>query len=90
MKKPLPKILFMTIKKKWFDEIKAGIKKIEHREYKKYWTRRLVDREYDLITFQNGYAKNAPRITLKYMGYYTEPGTYCIMLGDIVTDIFTD
>lgn len=33
--------LILPIKKKWFDMIKAGIKKEEYREIKPYWTKRF-------------------------------------------------
>ena len=34
--------LVLTLKKEWFDLIKSGEKKIEYREIKPYWVRRLV------------------------------------------------
>jgi len=79
-----PLTLFLTIKKKWFDEIKAGIKKIEYREFKEYWRRRLEGRQYDTVTFQNGYNADSPRITVEYLGFYVADGCYCIKLGDIL------
>lgn len=63
------KILKLTIKKKWFDLIKSGEKKIEYREYKQYWITRIVDKNYDVIEFKNGYKKNSPKILLEYKGY---------------------
>jgi hypothetical protein len=39
----MPKILYLTLKKKWFDLIKSGEKKIEYREIKPYWTKRLCE-----------------------------------------------
>lgn len=62
--------LFMTLKQPYFDQIKVGVKREEYREIKPYWTRRLEGRKYDTITFQNGYSKTSPRITLVYRGYY--------------------
>ena len=35
--------LIIPIKKKWFDMIKAGIKKEEYREIKPYWTKRFTN-----------------------------------------------
>ena len=45
--------------KKWFDLIQSGKKKVEYREIKPYWTRRLLDSEgnvkkFDVIEFRNG------------------------------------
>ncbi len=34
-----------------------------------YWKRRLEDREYDVIKFRNGYAKDAPTMLVEYEGY---------------------
>lgn len=36
------KILYITLKKKWFDMTSAGIKKEEYREIKPYWCARLL------------------------------------------------
>ena len=36
------KTLTLSIKKKWFDLIKAGIKKEEYREQSEYWIKRLL------------------------------------------------
>ena len=37
------KILHLTLKKKWFELIKSGVKKEEYREIKPYWIVRLFD-----------------------------------------------
>lgn len=37
------KTLTLPLKKKWFDLIKAGIKKEEYREIKPFWEKRLLD-----------------------------------------------
>jgi len=36
------RILHLTLKKKWFDLIKSGKKKVEYREIKPYWIIRLT------------------------------------------------
>ena len=56
------KILHLTVKKKWFDLIASGQKKIEYREMKLYWIRRLIGKHFDCIKFKNGYHKNAPEM----------------------------
>lgn len=38
----MAKVLTMTLKKRWFDMIKAGVKKEEYREVKLYWISRLL------------------------------------------------
>ena len=37
--------LKLTLKKEWFDLIKAGKKTEEYREIKNYWTVRFLDKE---------------------------------------------
>lgn len=37
------KTLHLTLNKKWFDMIAAGVKKEEYRSIKTYWIKRLVD-----------------------------------------------
>jgi len=65
------KILHLTLKKKWFDQILAGTKKIEYREIKPYWTKRLFDKDgkpkhYDIIEFRNGYSKEARKMQVEF------------------------
>ena len=38
------KILYLSLEKKWFDLIKAGVKREEYREMKQYWEKRLVEK----------------------------------------------
>ncbi len=82
----MPKILHLTLKKKWFDMILSGEKKEEYREIKPYWEKRLWREFYadnglmvdiygrdssihfDVIKLKNGYAKDAPMMTLKCKG----------------------
>ena len=58
------KILHLTLKKKWFDMIASGEKKQEYREIKPYWSKRLIDKKYDVILFRNGYHKDAPKLLI--------------------------
>ena len=63
-------ILRMTLRKKWFDLIKAGVKKEEYREPKAYWIDRLFDskegmdgfsctqRKFEKVIFSIGYPKS--------------------------------
>lgn len=61
--------LHLNVKKEYFDQIKSGVKKEEYREVKPYWEKRLLNKEYDLVSFKNGYASNAPVISYPYKGY---------------------
>lgn len=59
------KILYLTLKKQWFDMIASGEKPEEYREIKPYWQSRLEGKEYDAVQFRNGYQKNAPTIRVE-------------------------
>jgi hypothetical protein len=82
------KILHLTIMKKWFDEIACGKKKIEYREIKPYWTKRLFDEEgnpikYSFVLFRNGYSKNCPKMLVEFKGLKIGK-EYEILLGEII------
>ena len=81
-------ILHLNLHREYFAKIAAGMKRIEYRERTDYWRRRLEGRQYDMITFRNGYATKAPEMQVEYRGvrkirkwgkpYYTiRPG--CIL-----------
>ena len=65
---PDKKILHLTLKKKWFNEIASGEKTEEYREIKPYWETRLEGKEYDEIYFKNGYTKTAPFMRVEWCG----------------------
>jgi len=90
------KILHLTLKKKWFDMIRSGIKKEEYREIKPYWRKRLLFKEFDAIHFRNGYGKSMPCFTIKLTGLCRSLGivewgapegkeVFILKLGDIIT-----
>ena len=66
-------ILHLTIKKKWFDLIASGKKKIEYREYKPYWVTRLYGKHFDEIHFRNGYGKKSPVMVTECTGMAVIP-----------------
>lgn len=54
-----------TIKRTWLREIAAGWKKVEYREIKPYWTRRLSGvRAPFLLRLINGMQPKAPEVTV--------------------------
>ena len=57
--------LHLTLKKQWFDMILSGMKTEEYREIKPYYNLRLIGREYDSVVFRNGYARDAPSLTIE-------------------------
>ena len=65
----MTKILHLNLYRKYFDAIANGNKTIEYREKTDYWKKRIEGREYDIIKFRNGYAKDAPTMLVEYKGY---------------------
>ena len=57
--------LYLTIKKQWFDMILSGVKTEEYRDIKPYYNLRLIGKEYDTVIFRNGYARDAPSLTIE-------------------------
>jgi hypothetical protein len=78
------KILHLTLKKIWFDQIASETKTIEYREVKPYWTARIENKEYDEIHFRNGYSKDCPFMRVEYKGYTKRNNNYEIHLGKIL------
>jgi hypothetical protein len=103
--------LKLTLKKQWFELIAAGIKTEEYREIKDYWKKRLIKgllaqhwgegeyvftpKEFDVISANNGYAKNCPNIKWKHEGirigegnpeWGAEPGKkyFILEIGEII------
>ncbi len=73
----IKKVLYLTLKKKWFDMILSGEKKEEYREHKSYWQSRLVKegywhtqacKDFDAVHFTNGYGKDKPQILIECKG----------------------
>jgi len=65
--------LVLPLKKKWFNQIKAGIKTEEYRLVTPYWRKRLVNRQYNNIVLTAGYPKkndNDRRIVRPWRGCY--------------------
>ena len=52
------KDLHLNIKKKYFDEIKNGIKTEEYRKVCPFWNKRLKDKKFDRVLIKLGYPKN--------------------------------
>ena len=75
------KILHLTLNKKWFDLIASGEKKIEYREGKPYWEKRLFKNnglaQFNEIHFRNGYRKNAPFMRVQFVGLMITHASLC-------------
>lgn len=64
--------LILPLKKRWFNEIKAGRKPFEYRLNNAYWQKRLIGKNYDRVIFTLGYPKrddDSRRIIKPYHGY---------------------
>ena len=60
-------ILYLTIKRQWFEMIASGEKLEEYREIKDYWTRRLVWRHHDAVHFRNGFRASSPTMMFELL-----------------------
>lgn len=88
------KILYLTLKKQWFDMVKSGHKLEEYRELKDYWHRRF-NKHYDAVQFTNGYSPSSPRFLIELRGIDKGVGrpewgapnseVYILRLGNIIT-----
>ena len=88
------KILHLTLHRRWFKQILKGTKKIEYREIKPYWTKRLFDRsgdsiKYDYIIFKNGYNHNCPIMKIEFKGV-RKTKQYEILLGKFLEKTNTE
>jgi hypothetical protein len=77
-------ILYMTIKKEFFLDILTGEKKTEYRDRTQYWYNRLTSADYDFVLFQNGYAKNAPRLKIELKEVIESDEYFELHLGNII------
>jgi len=63
------RILYLTIKRKWFIWLLFQVKTEEYREIKPYYQSRLLgQKRYDAVCFINGYESNSPRATFTLKG----------------------
>lgn len=90
-KSKVKRVLYLTLKKKYFDKILSGEKKTEYREMKDYWNKRFYDaqgntKRYDIIHFSNGYHKNAPSMEVEWLGIKANlrKDRYGLKLGKIL------
>jgi hypothetical protein len=91
----MSKILRISVKKEYFEQIKLGLKKEEYREIKPYWDKR-INKDYDEVWIMLGYPSSQEKekiLKFKWKGYtkkiitHTEFGNipievYAIKLGE--------
>ena len=51
------KILYLPLKKEWYEMIERGEKTEEYREIKPYWNKRLINGKHTHVKFSYGYTK---------------------------------
>lgn len=94
----MSKNLNLSIYQQYFNEIKAGTKKVEYREIKDYYTKKLIVGgvapgtgelkavHFDTVSF---YTKAGDRMKVKWEGLFLYPSKnpkwYAIKLGDILS-----
>lgn len=72
-------ILYLALKREYFDAIEAGTKKFEYRLYNSYWKKRIKHKAFDGIVLTLGYPKRndkARRIERPWRGYDVGPITH--------------
>lgn len=85
----MTKILKLSVKAKYFQQIKSGIKKEEYREIKKYWGKRLL-KEYDEVWITLGYPSSNEKdkiLKFKWSGYEIKKITH-EEFGDLPVEVY--
>ncbi len=68
------RVLYLSLKREYFDAIKAGTKKYEYRLYNQYWKSRISNKEFDKIVLTLGYPSKfefSRRINRPWQGFTT-------------------
>jgi hypothetical protein len=65
----MKKALYMTLTRRWFNQIAQGRKKMEFRRMTPFWEKRLRGRQYDEVHFRNGYEPDSPFMRVEYLGF---------------------
>lgn len=79
----MTKILYLPLKKQWYDMIESGEKREEYREIKPYWNKRLMGNPVGpLFSHRNGYltcnTNNYTHVCFRY-GYTKRTMTFEIV-----------
>lgn len=83
-------ILFLNIKKKYFDAILRGDKKTEYRKLSPFYRSRIENKNIEAVHLRNGYSCDSPEALVEVLGvdhnsYHPEIGkSYGLQLGDII------
>lgn len=77
-----------TIKREWLREIVAGRKRVEYRQIKPYWTKRLgAVKAPFLLRLINGMQRRAPEVTIvvRRIRKNSRSGNFELSLGRIIS-----
>ena len=81
----MKKILHLTLKKPQFQVTSSGEKIYEFRRPSDWIKSRLIDKEYDLVKFTNGYGSDKPFFICEYLGWsFAKPASYKYSNGLVV------
>ena len=84
------KDLVLHVKKKYFEQIKAGEKTEEYREANHYWQKRIIAQQYKSVVICCGYPKagdNDRRISFPWRGWTSRVITHP-HFGDLPVTVF--
>jgi len=84
------RILHLNLKGEYFDAIKNGSKQFEYRLKNSYWTKKLVNKDYDEVHFKRGYPRNNELdkiIKVPYKGYEVQTITHK-HFGEKLVEVF--
>ena len=65
----MPKVLFLTLKKPQFEATISGEKIFEYRRPSDWIKSRLINKNYDLVKFVNGYGLDKPYFICEFLGW---------------------
>jgi hypothetical protein len=81
-------VLQLNLHREFFAAIAAKKKRVEYRDRKLHWKRRLEGRDYSAIQFRNGYATDAPEMLVEFRALRRygkgRDAYYAIKLGRIL------
>ena len=60
------KVLKLPVNTNWYNLILFGELTHDYREIKPFWTKRLEDKEYDIVEFYHRFKKDIPPIRYKF------------------------
>ena len=76
------KTLHLTLRKAPFAVMVNGEKIFEYRIQTMWLAKRIVNKQYDIIRFKNGYSKDAPQFDVEYMGYHVADNDYSVKFSN--------